>query len=88
MNKVMKITLAASAMLAMSLTIGCSDDKDDDKYCVVTYEGATGSLLGPLCYELGKSFDEKACKAYNIAGVTSAKTTSSAPKGVTCTKAD
>jgi len=82
MNKIMKITLAASAMLAMSLTIGCSDDKESDKYCIVTY--AIGEVE-PVCYNLDKSFNEKACKAMNVEGLYTAKTASKAPDGVKCT---
>jgi hypothetical protein len=87
MNKFMKITLAASAMLAMSFTLGCSDDKDDDKYCVVTTTIATVSSV--QCYELDSKFNADACKAIgkNGGGMITSKTTSSKPNDTECTVA-
>jgi len=82
MNKFMKVTLAASAMLAMSLTLGCSSDNDDDKYCVTSMSG-----VAITCVELDSKFTAKECKATAVSGVSS-KTTSSAPKGVTCVKSN
>ena len=85
MNKVMKITLAASAMLAISFTLGCSNDKDDDSYCVLTYSGAA-SELGSICYELDKTYTAEICKASTVKGYLEAKTTSSKPKDIECVK--
>jgi len=86
MNKFMKITLAASVMLAMSFTLGCSNDKDDDKYCVLTTTIATVTTV--QCYELDSKFNSDACKAIgtNGGGIITTKTTSSKPKDTECVK--
>jgi len=54
MNKIIKITLVAIATLAMSFTIGCSNNKDEEKWCVVETT-PTDKLKEPIktCYKIG-----------------------------------
>ena len=55
MNKIIKITLVAIATLAMSFTIGCSNNKDEEKWCVVETSGT--DILNPIktCYQIGSN---------------------------------
>jgi hypothetical protein len=83
----MKITLAASAMLAMSFTLGCSDDKEEeDKYCVITM--SLMDVIVTQCYELDAQFTANSCKEVekNGGSMITSKTTSSKPKDTECPK--
>ncbi len=86
MTKTMKIALTASALLAMSFTIGCSDDDPPppDKYCVTK---AAGVAL--TCTELDESFTAEQCKALaiDVGGATiTAETTPDKPDRIECEK--
>jgi hypothetical protein len=60
-----KITLAASVFLAMSLTIGCSDDDDDDAkedhcgYTVPAIPGASEAYTA--CFKLDENLSASEC---------------------------
>jgi len=52
MNKVMKITLAATAMFAISFTLGCSVNKSDgEKWCVIEVSGSGANMKN--CFKIG-----------------------------------
>jgi hypothetical protein len=61
MNKVMKIALAASTILAISFTFGCSNNKDEEKWCVI--ESKEDGVNVKLCYNIGPTYikNEVAC---------------------------
>jgi len=70
MNKFAKIALAASTMLvAISFTLGCSKDKDEEKWCVI--ETTTNGASAKSCFKIGPTIykNELMCLATDHAEV-------------------
>ncbi len=78
MNKVMKIAFAASVMLAISFTLGCSNDKDEkEKWCIVEIgtDVVSVEVKTTKCYKIGPTMykNELLCKAAGEAPNTTSK---------------
>jgi len=71
MNKVIKIALVASAMLAISFTIGCGTD-DGEKWCVGVFPGTAITKDLTACYKIYPESEyyfaqsERACRAFGL----------------------
>jgi len=77
MNKIIKITLAAIAMFAISFTISCSFNGDDskDKWCAIEVKSGSSSIIS--CFKISSKAtiykNELLCLATENAKVVTSK---------------